>query len=201
VRASLTVCVLALLTACVSSRPDRFYLLSASPPGAGESRPASGGMPATLKVILPSWADRSEMLLNTSAGEVIVLEHERWAAPLPDLVRQTLGVDIERRRADVTVADRGLNGSKGATLDIAVQVVQMTMHRGERTRIEAHWRIHDPRTATDVYGGGEFTAPLGTGGYASVAQALSDCLGQLADRLVQQMSPAGIAGASQGAAQ
>jgi uncharacterized lipoprotein YmbA len=186
VRASLTVCVLALLSACVSSRPDHFYLLSASPPRAAESRPASG-VPATLRVILPSWADRSEMVLNTSAGEVIVLEHERWAAPLPDLVRQTLGVDIERRRADVTVADRGLNGSKGASFDIVVEVVQMTMHRGERTRIEARWRIHDSRTGTDVYGGGEFTAPLANDGYGSVAQALSDCLGQLADRLVQQV--------------
>jgi uncharacterized lipoprotein YmbA len=186
VKASLTVCVLMLLSACVTSRPDHFYLLSASPPGAGESRQASG-VQATLKVSLPSWADRSEMLLNTSAGEVVVLEHERWAAPLSDLVRQTLGVDIERRRADVIVPARGFNGSKGAALDIAVEVVQMTMHRGERTRIETRWRIHDARTGVDTNGGGEFTAPLGSDGYASVAQALSDCLGQLADRLVQQI--------------
>lgn len=186
-RASLTaVCSLMLLCACVSSRPDHFYILSALPQAAGELRPAAE-VQAALKVTLPPWADRKQMLLNTSTGEVVVLEHERWAAPLPDLVRQTLGVDIERRRTDMTVADREVNRSKTPTIDIAVDVVQMSVHRGESVRIEVRWRIHDPRTAADLAGGGEFAAALGGNGYAAVAQALSECLGALADRLVQQM--------------
>jgi uncharacterized protein len=177
---------LMLLNACVSSRPDHFYILSALPQQAVEARPPSE-VQAALKVTLPPWADRSEMLLNTSAGEVIVLEHERWAAPLADLVRQTLGVDIERRRADMTVTDRGVNGSKAAPIGITVDVVQMAVHRGERARIEARWRIHDPRTGSDAVGGGEFEAALAGEGYSSVAQAFSECLGALADRLVQQL--------------
>jgi uncharacterized lipoprotein YmbA len=175
-----------LLNACVSSRPDHFYLLSALPPGAAEVRPASD-LQAALRVNLPPWADRREMLLNTSAGEVIILEHERWVVPLADLVRQTLALDIERRRPDMTVADREVNRSTAAAIDITVEVVQMTVHRGERARIEARWRIHDPRGAADAVGGGEFSAALAGEGYASVAQAISECLGALADRLVQQM--------------
>jgi uncharacterized lipoprotein YmbA len=188
VRASLTaVCSLMLLSACVSSRPDHFYILSALPQGAAEVRPASD-LQAIVKVTLPSWADGSEMLLNTPAGEVIVLEHERWAAPLADLMRQTLGVDIERRRADLTVADRYANLSKAPAIVITVDVVQMTVHRGERARIEVRWRIHDPRsTGLGKVGGGEFAAALAGEGYASIAQALSECLGALADRLVQQL--------------
>lgn len=186
-RASLTVvCSLVLLNACVSSRPDHFYILSALPQGAAEARPASD-VQATLKVALPSWADGSEMLLNASAGEVIVLEHERWAAPLADLVRQTLALDIERRRADMTVADREVNRSKAPAIAIVVDVVQMSVHRGEKARIEARWRIHDARTGADTSGGGEFAAALAGEGYGSVAQALSECLGLLADRLVQQL--------------
>jgi uncharacterized lipoprotein YmbA len=187
VRASLTVvCSLMLLNACVSSRPDHFYILSALPQVATEVRPPSD-VQAALKVTLPPWADRSEMLLNTAAGEVVVLEHERWAAPLGDLVRQTLALDIERRRPDMRVADRQVNGSNAPAIDITVDVVQMTVHRGERVRIETRWRIHDPRSAADMVGSGEFAAALGSEGYASVAQALSECLGALADRLAQQM--------------
>jgi uncharacterized lipoprotein YmbA len=186
-RASLTAVVsLMLLNACVSSRPDHFFILSPLPQGAAEARPPSD-VPAHLKVTLPPWADRSEMLLNTSAGEVIVLEHERWAAPLADLVRQTLGVDIERRRADIGVADREANRSKAPAIDITVDVVRMTVHRGEKALIEARWQIHDPRTGLGKVGGGEFAAALAGEGYASVAQALSECLSQLADRLVQQL--------------
>jgi len=154
--------------------------------GSGRGPPAFGPT-ATLEVTLPPWADRTELLLNTSAGEVIVLEHERWAAPLADLVRQTLALDIERRRADMTVGDREVNRSKAPVIDIKVDVVQMSVHRGESARIEARWRIHDPRAAADTVGGGEFAATLGSADYASVAQALSECLGALADRLVQQM--------------
>jgi uncharacterized lipoprotein YmbA len=187
VRASLTVvCSLMLLNACVSGRPDHFYILSALPQDTGEARPASN-VQAALKVTLPPWADRSEMLLNTAAGEVVVLEHERWAAPLGDLVRQTLALDIERRRADMTAADREVNRSTAPVIDITVDVVQMSVQRGVRVRIEARWRIHDPRNGADTTGGGEFAAPLSGEGYASIAQALSECLGALADRLVQQL--------------
>jgi len=187
VKASLmAACLLMLLSACISSRPDRFYILSALPQGADEIRPPSD-VQAVLKVTLPPWADRSEMLLNASAGELIVMEHERWAAPLSDLVRQTLGVDIERRRADMTVGNHELNRPMAPAIEIMVDVVQITVHRGDRARLEARWRIHDPRTGADTVGGGEFAAALGSEGYASVAQALSECLGLLADRLVQQM--------------
>ncbi len=179
-------CSLLLLSACASSPPDHFYILSALPQGAGEIRPAPQ-VQATLKVTLPPWTDRSQMLVNTSAGEVSVLEHERWAAPLGDLVRQTLALDIERRRADMAVADGEVNRSKALTVKITVDVLQMTVHRAERARIEARWRIHDPRTGADAAGGGEFAAALAGDGYASIAQAVSECLASLADRLVQQM--------------
>jgi uncharacterized lipoprotein YmbA len=127
------------------------------------------------------------MILNTSADGVIVLEHERWAAPLTDLVTQTLAQDLERRRGDLLVA--GQNGSRpgGTPIKITVDVVQMSVRRGERASIEAHWRILDPRTGKEVAGGEVFSAPLGSDGSPGIAQALSECLGLLADRLVGQM--------------
>jgi len=69
-------------------------------------------------------------------------------------------------------------------LKINVDVVQLTIHKGRQASIEAHWRILDPRTGNEAVGSDVFTAPLGQNDYAAVAQALSQCLGQLADRLV-----------------
>jgi uncharacterized protein len=180
------VCTLSLLNACATRRSDHFYILSAQPQGVSEARTT----PATqvwLKVTLPSLVDRSEMILNTSADGVIVLEHERWAAPLADLVTQTLAQDVERRRGDVLVTEQGVNHSDGTAIKITVNVVQMTVRRGERASIETHWRILDPRTGRDVIGGEVFSAPLGQDNYAAIAQAFSECLGLLADRLVGQM--------------
>jgi uncharacterized lipoprotein YmbA len=173
------------LSACATHQPDHFYILSAQPPGVSEAR-AADATPATLKVTLPSMVDRSEMILNTSADGVMVLEHERWAAPLSDIVAQALARDLERRRTDLLVADHRVH-QPGTAIVITVDVVQMTVRRGERASIETHWRILDPRTGKDEAGGEVFSAPLAQDGYAAVAQALSECLGLLADRLVAQL--------------
>jgi uncharacterized lipoprotein YmbA len=182
----LTSCAIGLLCACASSRPDHFYILSAQPTVAVQA-PAIPSTPVTLKVTLPILVDRPEMILNTSAEGVLVLEHERWAAPLADLVVQTLGQDIERRRGDLLVGVQGTARLAGPTVKITVDVVQMTARRGNRVSIETHWRIVDARKPSEVAGSDIFSAPLGQDGYAGIAQAMSDCLSHLADRLVTQI--------------
>jgi uncharacterized lipoprotein YmbA len=127
------------------------------------------------------------MILNTSTNGVIVLEHERWAAPLADLVTQTLSRDLERRRSDMLVADQSGSHPGESPVKVTVDLVQMSVRKGERASVEAHWRIVDPRTGSDAVGSEVFSAPLAQDDYAAVPQALSDCLGLLADRLAAQM--------------
>ena len=184
-------CLVGLLCACATSRSDHFYILSEKLQGTTETSTHQAKTPlatqVSLHVTLPSLVDRSEIILNTSANGIVVLEHERWAAPLADLVTQTLARDLEGRRSDILVADRSLGRSGAAAVKVTVDVVQMTMRRGERASIETHWRITDPRAGADVVGGDVFSAPLAQEGYAAVAAALSDCLGLLADRLAQEL--------------
>ncbi len=182
----MAVALLVLLSACATRRPDHFYVLSAQPSGVSQARTAPATR-VTLRVTLPSLVDRPAMILDTPADGITVLEHERWGAPLVDLVTQTLARDLERRRGDMLVADPATDRSGGAAVKIAVDVVQMTVHRGERASIEAHWRILDPHTGKNVVGGEVFGAALSQNDYAAIAQALSECLGLLADRLVEQM--------------
>lgn len=183
------VCCLALLCACASRRPDHFYILSAQPPGGSEARTVPATQ-VTLRVTLPSLVDRSEMILNTTANGITVLEHERWAAPLADLVTQTLARDLERRRSDVLVVP-GVGRTGTAAVTVTVDLMQVTVRKGERASIEAHWRILDTRTGADSVGSDVFSAPVGREDYAAVPQALSECLGLLADRLMGQIARTG----------
>jgi uncharacterized lipoprotein YmbA len=160
--------------------------LSTQPQGASEARTTPAAQ-VSLRVTLPSLVDRSEMILNTSTNGVIVLEHERWAAPLADLATQTLARDLELRRSDMLVAAQSAAPSGAAAVKVTVDLVQMTVRRGERASIEAQWRIVDLRNGGDVAGSEVFSAPVAQDGYAAVPQALSACLGLLADRLVGQM--------------
>jgi uncharacterized protein len=179
-------CILIWLCACASTTPDHFYVLSAIPQGTSGARAAPSAQ-ATLKVTVPASVDRAEILLNTSAERVIVLEHERWAAPLADLATQTLARDIERRRNDLLVSAHDTGRSKDIDVRISVDIVQMTLHRGGQARIETHWQILNLHTGKALVGGGEFSAALPDGDYAAIAQSLSECLALLADRLVEQM--------------
>jgi uncharacterized protein len=177
-----SLCLIGLLCACVAHQTDHFYILNPQPQTARVARTA----PLTqveLRMGLPSLVDRPEMVVNTSAEGIAVLEHERWAAPLPDLMSQTLARNIEQRRSDILVANHGSD----AHIKIMVDVVQMTIRRGQRASIEAHWRIIGARSGAAV-GGEVFAVPLGEQqDYAAVAQALSQCVGLLADRLVEQL--------------
>jgi uncharacterized lipoprotein YmbA len=116
-----------------------------------------------------------------------VLEHERWGAPLTDLVAQTLAQDIERRRSDLLVAVQGAARSGPAAVKISVDVVQMTARQADRVSIEIHWRIVDPRTPSDTTGSEVFSAAVAQDSYSAVARAVSECLGHLADRLVSEI--------------
>ena len=184
----LVVCVLGSTAGCATRQPDHFYVLAAQPAEAHESA-APIRRQVVLQLTLPSLVDRSEMVVATPNG-VAVMEHERWAAPLADLMTTTLRQDMERRRADVMVSPYGKDAGAGvALLRIEVDVVQLWAQRGVEVSIEAQWRVTDSGNHTSL-GRDVFVAPLHSDSYAALAAALSSCVGLLADRLLREV-PAG----------
>ena len=177
--------IAALLTSC-AGQPDRFYGLSTMPESV--SPPAAGFTThVVLGVSIPSLVDRRQMTIDVAGDQILVLEHERWAAPLSDLVAQTLARDIEQRRTDVLVADRGFDQAGIDQVRIKVAIVRMSARRGGRATLEAHWRVQSRALQTDLLGGESFSSPIEGADYAAIARAFSVCLASLADRLVGEL--------------
>ncbi len=170
-----------LLAACATPR-DHFYVLRAVPAEPAAMR-AAQPLIVRLDLTIPALVDRPQMLVGTSGGGVAVLDHERWAAPLSDLVSSTLARDIERRRADVWVGDRRLERSARGAVVVQVDIVDMMARRGAAAPIEAPWRIPHPRHRHHPEPRRGFAAPHARDGYEAVAQAFSEALGALAQRL------------------
>lgn len=168
------------LAACVSER-DHFYTLQTLPEG--ERTAAAPTVHALLSVSVPSLVDRSEMVVNTSDTGIVVLDHERWVLPLSDQVSQTLARDIENRRSDVLIGDRGFDQAALPPVIIKVDIVRMLAQPHSRVRIEAHWRVVDESVGLDRIGSNSFEAPLAGEDYAAVAKAYSLTLSELADTL------------------
>jgi uncharacterized protein len=180
----LVVCSLGSAAGCATRQPDHFYVLTAQPPAIRESAQRND-LQAALRLTLPSLVDRNAMVLATPDG-VAVMEHERWAAPLADLLTTTLRQDIERRRGDVLVS-RWSADPGGSWVRIEVDIVQLSARRGAEVSIETQWRV--TAAAHTSLGRDVFVTPMQSDSYAAVATALSTCVGLLADRLVREIPP------------
>ena len=172
------------LCGCVG-QPDHFYTLNTVP----DAAPVAGAptIHVRLQVTIPSLLDRNEMVLKTGGNRIMILDHERWAAPLSDQVSQTLARDIEGRRSDIFVGDRGFDRAAMPPVTLKVDIVRMSAQRGGQASIEAHWRIVDSNAGVDELGRGSFEASITRDDYAGVAQAYSRTLSDLADHLAQEV--------------
>jgi uncharacterized lipoprotein YmbA len=182
----LLVCVLVLGSGCVARQRDHFYVLDARPASANESRQFDRQV--TLRATVPSLVDRGEMVLTTMSG-VTVLDHERWAAPLADLVTATLSQDIERRRGDVVVLPRSADQAGIPLTRIVLEIDQVTARLGDQVSIETHWRVTDARSGKVSIGRDVLSGSQRPQTYTDIASALSDCIALLADRLVREIPP------------
>jgi uncharacterized lipoprotein YmbA len=90
---------------------------------------------------------------------------------------------MERRRADLLVTVPGSARPPPPAARVAVDIVQLTLRRGQSAALEAHWHIVDTKSGNESAGADTFSAALGSSDYADVARAISEDLGQLADRL------------------
>jgi uncharacterized lipoprotein YmbA len=178
-------CAVVLLTGCVTRQRDHFYVLDAQPDGGRESR-SQFNRQITLRVTVPSLIDRGEMVL-ASPGGVAVMDHERWAAPLADLVTAALARDIEQRRNDVVVLSKTADHAGIPLVRMMVDIDQITARLGDHLIVEAHWRVADAHTGRELLGRDTFVSAQPTQSYAEVAAALSACIASLADRLAGQI--------------
>ncbi len=177
-----------LLTGCVTRQPDHFYVIEPLPAAVAASR-SQFDRQVTLRITIPSLVDRGEMVVATASG-VSVLDHERWAAPLVDMISNALGQNIERRRSDVVVLPRSADKAGIPLFRVAVEIDQVSVRLGEQLSIRTHWRVTDARTGKETLGLDTFVSPDKVQSYANVAAALSACVALLADRLAGEI-PAG----------
>ena len=189
-------CLLLVLNGCATRQVDHFYVIDTQPSAARDSNTPFARQ-VTLRVSVPSLIDRAEMVLSTSDG-VAVAEHERWAAPLSDLITAALARDIEQQRSDVVVLPRRLDQSGVPLTEIVIDVNEVRARPGERVSLEAHWRVSDAGSGKISLGRDIFVTALHSQSYAAVAEGLAASVGLLADRLVKEL-PAPGAGAANSA--
>jgi uncharacterized lipoprotein YmbA len=123
-----------------------------------------------------------EILRPSAAGTLQISDFDHWAAPLAQMVRQTLSDDLDQRLPSGSVIYPRLPKSSGA-LGVNVDILDLNIVASQAS-MRASWII---TPAGNAQGAKRSTASvrssMGSDEPAGVAHAWSDLMGQLADRI------------------
>jgi len=169
------------LAGCSSTPPTHFHTLLAPPERGGN---AVRAMPAprvridVMPISVPVQVDLPQMVVRLADDSVMVLEHERWIAPLGDEIRQAIALRVGQVIADVTPASPAGEGPWRIAID--VQRFDAMLHRAAGAQLQ--WSLQGP-AGTALRCQASYEQPVGVGvealaaGYRTLFERLGDAIG------------------------
>ena len=171
---------LALLSACSSSPPARFYTLADTAP---EGAPPSGvGLVRIASVSIPGELDRPELVRRVGPNQLSIAGLDRWAAPLDQTIQRALSDDIGRRQP---------TPAPGPQYSVLVDIREFYGDANCNVTLRAAWTLRAASTVRQTHS--DEAAPVNetiqvpsNGGAcpAALPAAMSVALGQLSDRIL-----------------
>ena len=178
---------LAALSACGTSQPTKYYLLSA---GAPDTARLSTQRELTIGVgpiILPPYLERREMVSRSSSNELNVAIYHQWAEPLQENFSRVIGEDLGRRLATDRIVRLPLKRSlrKSVVIDyqVAIAVRKFEKNPDGSVVLNARWTILDNDKQELVLRRSEYARMPASADYAAQAAAQSQVLGQLSEEI------------------
>jgi hypothetical protein len=168
---------------CASAPPDHYFTLSVELPSAAAPPRAIAWRLAGVR--LPGISDRPQLVVRTGPQTVRLLEFDKWAEPLDDLVPRILAQDLALRQ--------GVQAANAPARRIYVVVDEFMADDRGSARLTGRWWTQPPEgeAAADQPRAFTFAASLASGEGAAAPAALSRLLGLLADDIARD----GFAGA------
>lgn len=175
------------LSACGTSQPTKYYLLSAGAPDTARL-PAQRELTIGVgPIILPPYLDRREMVSRSSSNELNVAIYHQWAEPLQENFSRVIGEDLGRRLATDRIVRLPLKRSLRKSVVIDYQVA-IAVRRFEKAPdgsvvLNARWTILDNDKHELLLRRSDYTQVPAAEDYAAQAAAQSQVLGRLSEEI------------------
>jgi hypothetical protein len=128
---------------CLSvSPPPRTFLLSPAVPPAS-SPPLAGVVVGVGPVGIPTYLDRSSIVVRTGEGEVELSGEHRWAEPLRDGIGRTLGENLSAMIPTDAVAVFPWRTPWTVDYRVPVDILRFDGAPGGSVVLHARWRLLD----------------------------------------------------------
>jgi hypothetical protein len=190
-RAAAGLAAAALLGACSGTKlPDRFHtLLDRDHEGVPPAVAARPFYVDLLPVQVPPQVDHAQWVLRQPDDSLLMLEQDRWAAPLADELRGALVDRLAARWGAIDV--RGVAMPVTAAWRVRVDVQRFESISGREARIEGTWSLalaaSRERGATTLVCRSAITESVTAPGVAPLAAAHRRAAARLADEIGQRL--------------
>jgi len=175
-------------TGCGSSPPSSFYALS---PENGRAQPASVHTIRLRRPGIAGYLDRPEIVRKIVDHRLGVVDTDRWAAPLDEMLGRVLAQDVEQRLTGSVVftEDGAITADADLTLEVDVRRFEVGDGGGVDLAAEVAMETGDARTPAGTRSV-HLRAMPATGSTAALVGAMSQLLGQLGDEIAAMVRTA-----------
>ncbi|TAM62541.1 MAG: membrane integrity-associated transporter subunit PqiC [Rhodanobacter sp.] len=179
---------LALALAACASAPLHYYTLvapAALVAGAPDTSTATSGSSLPFELLpvgVPAQVDQPQLVVRSGGQGVVLLDGERWIAPLNDEVRSALSADLARQLHNQDVS--GLPDSGKPLLRVKLDLRRFDSQPGSYALIEGAWSVrvlHDARAGA-LACTSRIVETVGPG-YDALVQGHQRAIGQLAAQI------------------
>jgi len=180
--------LLLLAAGCGSDPPPKVYTLVPLP--AASQAPASGLALSVEQVDIPRYLDRPQIVRYGSTYQLEVDDFARWGEPLGAMVSRVLVQDLSRRLPGAQVFIATDAAAVPADLDLEVTLNGFEADPQNVVVLDARWVVRRPRDGQVLTSeAGVVTVPMGEPTLPGMAQAMSQALAQLSDRIAATLPP------------
>jgi len=176
---------LMLLIGGCASAPTRYFELTPGADSAVVPNPHNRAYVVVLRA-LPELVDRPQLVVEEPDGEVRILQHERWAAPLHDQVEQVLVRDLRAALGTENVDHDPRLVTGTDPLIITIEIERFAVHTSEVV-VAARWQWHAADGAVMVKTG-TFSQPLASHAPVAFAQGWSHALADMGVRIAGSLT-------------
>ena len=178
------------IASCGTSPKTHFYTLTPVPPAENAHPAALRGPPLQVgNVSLPGALDRQSIVTRGPGARVIVSDQNRWAAPLDELTQRALTADLRDRLGPNHVLGPGDPAPPGGLRVLTLNVQQFSADSAGAVVLETDWTISTGRPPKAGRSRHEVIKAQASPEHPdAVAAAMSQALGELADRIVRELT-------------
>ncbi|MDR1694614.1 MAG: PqiC family protein [Lactobacillaceae bacterium] len=168
--------LLVLVTACVSSKPNRFYSLASNEP-AGADVVTKKLLVGIDTVSVPGYLERPQIVTIKNNSELNLAEFDRWAEPISNALQRIIASNMSSVMKNAMVKPASVN-RRSFNYIVSVEFNKLDGRFNDKVLLEAWWTVVDNNGRIVVNETSRYEAPLGDN-YDELVEKQSELVSKL----------------------